>query len=101
MARTIAEHWSEFVLTGFQDGDTWTQMVIMYRLADVELICLGSTQLVPRTVRLSVWLASTRVSSLPRKFRADGKFLRQTCNTRQGTFIAVATEWQEDNRLNT
>jgi hypothetical protein len=42
MARTIAEHWPEFVLTGFQDGDTWAQMVIAYRFTDVELIRLGS-----------------------------------------------------------
>jgi hypothetical protein len=35
MARTIAEHWSEFVLTGFENSDTWTQMVIVDDFTDV------------------------------------------------------------------
>jgi hypothetical protein len=38
MARAIAEHWSEFDLAGVEDRDSRTQMVIMYRVADVELI---------------------------------------------------------------
>jgi hypothetical protein len=38
VARALAEHGPEFVLTGFEDCDTWTQMVIVDRVADVELI---------------------------------------------------------------
>jgi hypothetical protein len=37
---SIAKYWSEFMLTSFENRDAGTQMVIMYRVADVELIRL-------------------------------------------------------------
>jgi hypothetical protein len=42
VARAITEHWPEFVLTGFEKRDTWTQVVIVNGFADVELIHLLS-----------------------------------------------------------
>jgi hypothetical protein len=48
-----------------------------------------------------VLLASTVICTgqSAKETERTGKFLRRQCNTRQGTFVAVASHWKQDKRL--
>ena len=42
VARAVAEHWPEFMLASFEDGDTRAQMMVVDGFTNVELIRLDS-----------------------------------------------------------